>query len=260
MGKNNEIMDEIMNFFISNRECLKKLKDWMNVYDLRNDDHDTLLHVAAKMGDRELLELVYDKERQMPRDKLGRTPLHYAASREVAEFLLQNNAHVNDLDNDGKTPLHYAVLNGRTDVVEVLLENGADVNAKDAFSNTPLKLAFANGRIRIAKMLIERAEVDGNVLFDAVWYGDAELVGAILRRVDPNVRDAYGRTPLHIAALRGFVEIVRLLLQHGADPNARDENGRSIMHYVEERCKLGLSCKELMELLNKHADMGAKKA
>ncbi|KAG8296394.1 hypothetical protein J6590_058250 [Homalodisca vitripennis] len=34
--------------------------------------------------------------------------------------------------------------------------------------------------------------------------------------VDPNLRDGDGATPLHFAASRGHVEVVRWLLRHGA--------------------------------------------
>ncbi len=36
-----------------------------------------------------------------------------------------------------------------------------------------------------------------------------------------------GKPRLHEAAKNGYVEIVRLLLNHGADANARDEKGQT---------------------------------
>jgi hypothetical protein len=44
---------------------------------------------------------------------------------------------------------------------------------------------------------------------------------------DPNLRDAFGRTPLHYACYIDTrdEDIVRLLLQHGAEPNPEDQFG-----------------------------------
>ncbi|KAH8805024.1 hypothetical protein F5884DRAFT_884973 [Xylogone sp. PMI_703] len=44
-----------------------------------------------------------------------------------------------------------------------------------------------------------------------------------------NKRDERGTTPLHVAAAVGNVDIVRLLLKHGAEPNTTDHYGESIL-------------------------------
>ncbi|XP_012860790.1 ankyrin repeat domain-containing protein 65 [Echinops telfairi] len=66
-------------------------------------------------------------------------------------------------------------------------------------------------------------------LSQAVWQGQAGLVTQLLRQgalVDE--RDGAGRSPLHLAVLRGHD--VEVLLGHGADPNLRDRHGRSALH------------------------------
>ena len=72
------------------------------------------------------------------KDKEGKSPLHYAERKAVAELLLAKGADVNAKDNEGKTPLHCAT---RKDTVELLLATGADVNAKDNGGETPLHCA-----------------------------------------------------------------------------------------------------------------------
>lgn len=58
--------------------------------------------------------------------------------------------------------------------------------------------------------------------------GDAEKVKALLKQgVDIEATtDSTGSTPLHLAAAGGHLDVVKLLLEHGADINAMDR-GRS---------------------------------
>ena len=39
---------------------------------------------------------------------------------------------------------------------------------------------------------------------------------------DPNIRDKFGMTPLHVAAMRGNIGLVRRLIELGATPEALD--------------------------------------
>jgi ankyrin repeat protein len=43
---------------------------------------------------------------------------------------------------------------------------------------------------------------------------------------DPNAQDKNGETPLLKAAFEGYVDVVKLLLVHGADPTV-DEDGKT---------------------------------
>ncbi|KAE9004417.1 hypothetical protein PF011_g12460 [Phytophthora fragariae] len=61
-----------------------------------------------------------------------------------------------------------------------------------------------------------------------------KLVHLLVDRVgfDPNVRDVFGQTPLHVAAMGGFQEVVQSLLERGADPAARDRSGLTALSMV----------------------------
>ena len=50
--------------------------------------------------------------------------------------------------------------------------------------------------------------------------------------VDPNGHGPGRDAPLRLAAMAGYVNVVRLLLDHGADPNPRDAHaGTSVVRY-----------------------------
>ncbi len=47
------------------------------------------------------------------------------------------------------------------------------------------------------------------------------------------VKDELNRTPLHYAAIKGWLEIARVLLQSKADPNLKDKDGYTPYHYAK---------------------------
>jgi len=73
-------------------------------------------------------------------DKLGRTPLHYAAfggNTEIIELLLKKGANINAVDTSKQwTPLFFAVFMNHPDAVKLLIDNGADEMIKDKLNKT----------------------------------------------------------------------------------------------------------------------------
>jgi len=66
--------------------------------------------------------------------------------------------------------------------------------------------------------------------------------------VNPNIQStAEGGTPLHVAADRGYLGIVKFLLRHGANPNMKNDYGNTPLHYAAES---GNS--KVVEVLLKH--------
>ena len=136
------------------------------------------------------------------KDKEGKTALLWAASNslENAKILILNGAKVDEAANDGMTPFLQATLgvsSGKIpiEMCELLRKNGANVNAaltrKNASGWTALHYAAVNGDIDLVKYLIKH--------------------GANI-----NKASAEGSTPLFLAKMGGYNEIVKILRNAGA--------------------------------------------
>ncbi|XP_037933685.1 ankyrin repeat domain-containing protein 54 [Teleopsis dalmanni] len=75
------------------------------------------------------------------------------------------------------------------------------------------------------------AESNGRKLRTAAATCNIELLNRLLESgVDPNAADEYKRSPLHLAACRGYIHIVQQLLKFGANPNVVDSLGNTPLH------------------------------
>lgn len=122
----------------------------------------------------------------------------------VEALLAAAPARVGEWSPDGWSPLHLAAFFGRAALARRLLDHGADplARSRNAMANTPLHAAIAGRR-------------------------DPATIEALLARGYTDARAAGGYTPLHIAASRGDLPLVELLVIHGADPAAATDDGQT---------------------------------
>ncbi len=119
---------------------------------------------ATQSGDLGLLrELVTDgRSANFSDQEHGTEPLHLAALNghlDVAEFLLDKDAHIDSPDKEGKTALILAATKGYRDMVELLLKRDASTHLSDTGGRTALYWALANGHKEIAEILRARTEL-----------------------------------------------------------------------------------------------------
>ena len=163
----------------------------------------------------------------------GLTALVIAArdeSFESAKALVELKADINKTSGDESTPLLVAVQNGHYDIANLLVEHGADLNKQNDRGWSPLYLAVKHRTVETGTIPVPNVELATpfiKVLLD--------------RGVDVNTRSKAnteirngqratwlnedGATPFLRAALCGDIEVMKMLIAHGADPNITTTDG-----------------------------------
>eukprot|EP00795_Rhopilema_esculentum_P017434 gene17434-9036_t len=172
----------------------------------------TPMHLAATSGKLEIAKVLVDHGANIEAtNALQETPLHRAAlfnRVNIVQYLLDIGAKIDCRDKDNETPLMMAVRKNNTDVVKLLAALGADVSLKDADDRTCLFIAAEEDCVETCKILL--AQPNGHMLL--------------------NEFDDQENTPLHIAASKGYIKIVKLLLQHGALIDAKNDQNLTPLH------------------------------
>ncbi|WP_341816033.1 ankyrin repeat domain-containing protein [Wolbachia endosymbiont (group B) of Idaea biselata] len=124
------------------------------------------------------------------------------------------NAGVNLQDYENKTPLHYAE---RLKTIEVLLtREDIDPLVKDDSGKTPFD--YAKPEIKKTLMSNKYGSEKNSLLHLAAQMGEIELVESILKEeIDIDISNNKGLSPIYLAAEKGHLHVVKLLLKKGAN-------------------------------------------
>ncbi|XP_072528428.1 protein phosphatase 1 regulatory subunit 12A isoform X2 [Salminus brasiliensis] len=203
---------------------------------------------ACSAGDREeVAELLRQGADINHANVDGLTALHQACideNAEMVQFLVESGSDVNRGDNEGWTPLHAAASCGFIQITKYLIEHGAQVGAVNSEGELPLDVATEDAMERLLKGEIKKQGVDvdrARKEEERVMMQDAAAVlsGSGSLAPHPNTQ----ATALHVAAAKGYIEVLKVLLQCGLDVDSRDSDGWTALHAAahwgqEEACTL----------------------
>jgi len=137
-----------------------------------------------------------------------------------------------------------ATAKGNIEIVEALVESGADANWVNEDGRTALMIVAGTGRDDIATLLVEKGRADVELndrqgrspLSLAAERGHIYTVNLLINQgsiIDS--KDELGRSPLSYAAENGNASVVELLVQRGADVNLKDRHGRSPLSLAAQK-------------------------
>eukprot|EP00928_Gymnodinium_smaydae_P025442 TRINITY_DN20259_c0_g2_i1.p1 TRINITY_DN20259_c0_g2~~TRINITY_DN20259_c0_g2_i1.p1 ORF type:complete len:1011 (-),score=192.95 TRINITY_DN20259_c0_g2_i1:70-3102(-) len=186
------------------------------------DSGNTALHFAARAGhDAAARYLVANKLPLNRRNANGWTALVWSAINghdRVARDLVNAGADVYVEDEEGRSAGMWAARHGHSSVIGVLLKvpGGFDLQQRDSSDMTVAD--HAQQWLEVRSMLSVVARL-GEELLESTRRGDAKAVKAALKAgAHVDRLDEQGWTALSYAAAQGSLDLLQLLLVHGASP------------------------------------------
>ncbi|XP_038235448.1 protein phosphatase 1 regulatory subunit 12B isoform X1 [Dermochelys coriacea] len=191
----------------------------------------------------------------------GLTALHQACIDEnldMVKFLVENGASVNQQDNEGWTPLHAVASCGYLNIAEYLLRHGANVAAVNSEGEVPSDLAE---EAAMKDLLLEQVKKQGVDLDLARKEEEQQMLQDARQwlncgKLEDIKQPRSGATALHVAAAKGYSEVMRLLIQAGFNLNVQDNDGWTPLHAaahwgVKEACTILAEALCDMDIRNK---------
>ncbi|KAM4569723.1 protein phosphatase 1 regulatory subunit 12A isoform 2-T2 [Odontesthes bonariensis] len=225
-------------------------------------DDGAVFLAACSSGDTEEVLRMLDRGADINYANVdGLTALHQACiddNVDMVTFLVEHGASVNQPDNEGWIPLHAAASCGYLDIAEYLISQGASVGVVNSEGETPMDIAEEEAMEELLQNEINRQGVD----IEAARKEEERVMLRDARQwlnsgqIQDTRHTKSGGTALHVAAAKGYVEVLKLLIQAGYDVNVKDYDGWTPLHAAshwgkEEACRILVENLCDMDLINK---------
>ncbi|XP_018334781.1 transient receptor potential channel pyrexia-like [Agrilus planipennis] len=223
-----------------------------------NMSHESVLHCAVRANAIGCVRLFTAEGADVGQvEHSGMSPIHLAADLGHAQCLgimleikgININARAKGRD---MTALHLAAEGGYVECIEMLLGKGADANLRNHRGQTALHLAARAQSLDAVELLLRKGNANPNIAdFDkrtplhaavgknAKSHDTIEVL--VAWGADVNVKDQYGYTPLHVAALNELSQCVEVLIYHGADVTMKSKFGMTALGIMTRKTPASLA-------------------
>jgi len=162
---------------------------------------------------------------------------------QLENFISEAQAYLNAEDEMGNNALLDLLTCQNIDeervveVIHLMIKYGADVNKQNNNEESPLVWAIYRGLLSVAKLLLDNgADKDVKVDGTTLQHFAAESISAVALeflwltyKVDYEVLDSHGWTPLMYSAARNEPIHIRWLISHGVDVFRTDSQGETAL-------------------------------
>ncbi|GCB67927.1 hypothetical protein scyTo_0010321 [Scyliorhinus torazame] len=176
----------------------------------------------------------------------------------MVTFLLEHGANVNQPDNEGWTALHAAASCGFMEITQYLIQQRANVAAVNSEGELPIDIAQGEAMEKLLKGVIKKQGIDVEVARKEEEQRMVQDARQWLNRgkMEDIRHPKTGASALHVAAAKGYLEVMKLLIQAGFNINSLDNDGWTPLHAAshwgkEEVCRLLVESLCNMQVINK---------
>lgn len=258
----NNAMDVIDNPYCRNlfKTYLKKQNPKAFIYVPREKQRTAYCKIALKKSDNANTKMLIDRcEKKKRKSKKNK----FIAA---CEIFARNHALLKTRTDFGLKPhkkdLFYVAERYGHDEVEKIVETGVDINEKNITGSTALHIAVKENNLEVVKYLVSKGAdltLKNERGFDALIIATNEnhveifeyllAKGADITATDPR----NGRQPIHIAARRGYIGILDIILKKDIDVNLQSANKEMPFHLAVQ----SLYVPTVKYLVEKGADINA---
>jgi ankyrin repeat protein len=209
---------------------------------MQNDTGLSDLLVAIGMQNITLVRELLEKGAHVDPEDNKTTPLMAAAQKghsDIMQLLIKAGANVNAQDHVHGTALFYAAKEGKSEACKLLISSGALVDTISINGCTPLRSALLNWRTETMRVLIEHGHANVNKVSgrNPLEYAQLQKNPDDKERAkDPDM--VQEQTLLELALSQNNNNATKLLITSGANVNIRDKNGLTLLMIAAQKGQL----------------------
>ncbi|KAJ3658220.1 hypothetical protein Zmor_009973 [Zophobas morio] len=207
------------------------------------DDLDNILYIACTEGKYDMLDVLVENGARLGG---GDTVWHLLSKLDIKDDprilnLLRSvrTVDVNLKNDESLTALHVSCMHRSFEMTKILLEKNVDVNSVDDYNNNALYYVVRdyggerpkNTKSKFKDFFPQTTVVDNNAT--KTTKVDKDIIKLLIDNgIYVNVRNTYGRTPLHFCCENADFKTTEALLEHRALVNTLDKDDNSALHYA----------------------------